>query len=93
MRVGTKVIGGGYGGGSFDVFEELPTNIRQEWRTPPLWGVADSAPYLHDGRAATLEEAIKLHTGQGAASAARFNGLNQAQQLQLVAFLKTLRAP
>src|SRR5262249_50924591 len=22
-----------------------------EWRTPPLWGVADSAPYLHDGRA------------------------------------------
>src|SRR5262245_59501110 len=32
-----------------------------EWRTPPLWGVADSAPYLHDGRAATLEEAITLH--------------------------------
>ena len=29
-----------------------------EWRTPPLWGVADSAPYLHDGRAATLEAAI-----------------------------------
>src|SRR4051812_40783523 len=20
-----------------------------EWKTPPLWGVADSAPYLHDG--------------------------------------------
>src|SRR5262249_46609471 len=20
-----------------------------EWRTPPLWGVADAAPYLHDG--------------------------------------------
>ena len=35
-----------------------------EWRTPPLWGVADSAPYLHDGRAATLAEAIKLHAGQ-----------------------------
>ena len=34
-----------------------------EWRTPPLWGVADSAPYLHDGRAATLEDAIKLHSG------------------------------
>jgi CxxC motif-containing protein (DUF1111 family) len=25
-----------------------------EWRTPPLWGVAESAPYLHDGRALTL---------------------------------------
>jgi len=21
----------------------------QEWRTPPLWGVRDSGPYLHDG--------------------------------------------
>ena len=24
--------------------------LRQEWRTPPLWGCRDSAPYLHDGR-------------------------------------------
>ena len=23
--------------------------LQREWRTPPLWGVADSAPYLHDG--------------------------------------------
>src|SRR5581483_986051 len=22
---------------------------RAEWKTPPLWGVADSAPYFHDG--------------------------------------------
>jgi len=29
-----------------------------------LWGVRDSAPYLHDGRAATIEEAILLHHGQ-----------------------------
>jgi CxxC motif-containing protein (DUF1111 family) len=64
-----------------------------EWRTPPLWGVADSAPYMHDGRAETLEDAIKLHTGQGAASATRFGKLNVAEQNQLVAFLKTLRAP
>jgi CxxC motif-containing protein (DUF1111 family) len=64
-----------------------------EWRTPPLWGVADSGPYMHDGRANSLEEAIRLHTGQGAASAARFNKLNVIEQGQLVAFLKTLRAP
>jgi len=33
----------------------LPDDVARpdEWRTPPLWGVADSAPYLHDGRAAT----------------------------------------
>jgi len=64
-----------------------------EWRTPPLWGVADSAPYLHDGRAATLEAAIKEHAGQGAASAARFNRLGPVDQACLVTFLKTLRAP
>jgi CxxC motif-containing protein (DUF1111 family) len=64
-----------------------------EWRTPPLWGVADSAPYLHDGRAATLEEAIKLHGGQGAKAAENFEQLSPNQQAQVVAFLQTLRAP
>jgi CxxC motif-containing protein (DUF1111 family) len=64
-----------------------------EWRTPPLWGVADSGPYLHDGRAATLEEAIRLHGGQAARAAAHFNALSQSEQGQVLAFLKTLRAP
>ena len=64
-----------------------------EWRTPPLWGVADSAPYLHDGRAATLQEAIALHSGQGGRAARRFAELKPAEQEQLIAFLKTLRAP
>jgi CxxC motif-containing protein (DUF1111 family) len=64
-----------------------------EWRTPPLWGCADSAPYLHDGRAANLEAAISLHGGQGAKSAARFAKLSPAEQKQVIAFLKTLRAP
>jgi Di-haem oxidoreductase, putative peroxidase len=64
-----------------------------EWRTPPLWGVADSAPYLHDGRAATLAEAIKLHAGQASSSANRFTGLSDVQQEELIAFLNTLRAP
>ena len=41
----------------------------REWRTPPLWGFRDSAPYLHDGRARNLEQAVALHHGQGAASA------------------------
>jgi CxxC motif-containing protein (DUF1111 family) len=62
-----------------------------EWRTPP--GVADSAPYLHDGRAATREEAIRLHGGQGRRAAQRFEQLPVTEQAQLVAFLKTLRGP
>jgi CxxC motif-containing protein (DUF1111 family) len=64
-----------------------------DWRTPPLWGVADSAPYLHDGRAATLESAIQMHGGQGLRAARNFAALQQNEQAQLVAFLKTLRAP
>jgi CxxC motif-containing protein (DUF1111 family) len=64
-----------------------------EWRTPPLWGVADSAPYLHDGRAATLEEAIQMHRGQGALAASRFTGLSPAQKGELLGFLRSLRAP
>ena len=64
-----------------------------EWRTAPLWGVADSAPYLHDGRAATLEEAIEHHGGEAIDVAARFRALPSDQRAALVTFLKTLRAP
>jgi CxxC motif-containing protein (DUF1111 family) len=64
-----------------------------EWRTPPLWGVADSGPYLHDGRAATLEEAIHLHGGEAVDVTARFKTLEPRERSQLLAFLKTLKAP
>jgi CxxC motif-containing protein (DUF1111 family) len=64
-----------------------------EWRTPPLWGVADSAPYLHDGRAPTLEKAIEMHGGQGKRAAGNFAALSKTEQDQVIAFLRTLRAP
>jgi CxxC motif-containing protein (DUF1111 family) len=64
-----------------------------EWRTPPLWGLADSAPYLHDGRAPTISEAILLHDGQGAAAARRFAQLSGQRKEQLGAFLLSLTAP
>ena len=64
-----------------------------EWRTPPLWGVADSAPYMHDGRAATLEAAIKMHSGQSQRAAAQFSQLPDTERAQLIEFLKTLKAP
>ena len=55
--------------------------------------MANSAPYLHDGRANTLEQAIQLHGGQAARAAQRFTGLPASEQAELIAFLKTLRAP
>jgi CxxC motif-containing protein (DUF1111 family) len=66
---------------------------RQEWRTPPLWGFRDSGPYLHDGRADTLEQAVALHGGQAAAVARNYFALSAPERMQLQAFLKTLVAP
>jgi CxxC motif-containing protein (DUF1111 family) len=66
---------------------------RGEWRTPPLWGFRDSGPYLHDGRAETLEQAVSGHGGQGAASAQRFFELTPKERLQVETFLKSLVAP
>jgi len=67
--------------------------LRQEWRTPPLWGVRDSGPYLHDGRADTLEQAIAFHGGQGSKSALKFFQLKPEERAQLISFLKSLTAP
>jgi CxxC motif-containing protein (DUF1111 family) len=97
-RMGEDLVGdGSYNDPPPDKPRDDPSPIQTpapgEWRTPPLWGVADSAPYLHDGRAATLEEAIKQHGGQGARAAGRFAALSKAEQAQLITFLKTLRAP
>jgi CxxC motif-containing protein (DUF1111 family) len=64
-----------------------------EWKTPPLWGVADSAPYFHDGASPTLEEAILRHQGDAKKSSANFVGLSPVEKQSLIGFLKTLRAP
>jgi len=63
-----------------------------EWRTPPLWGVADSAPYLHDGRAPTLHQAILQHHGDGRKVRDAYKSLGDNRKA-IIAFLKTLRAP
>jgi CxxC motif-containing protein (DUF1111 family) len=59
-------------------------------RTAPLWGMQASAPYLHDGRAATAEAAIRAHAGEAAVSKSRFEKLTPAQRQQLLDFLNSL---
>ena len=66
---------------------------RQEWRTPPLWGIRDSAPYLHDGRAETLAQAIAMHGGESARSTQKFFALTDAERFKVISFLKSLVAP
>jgi CxxC motif-containing protein (DUF1111 family) len=67
--------------------------LSDEWRTPPLWGYRDSGPYLHDGRAQTLEEAVALHGGQGEETARKFFKLKPRERLQVQTFLNSLAAP
>lgn len=70
-----------------------PTPVTQEWRTAPLWGLRDSAPYMHDGRAATVLEAIALHGGEASGTRDRFLNLSIDQRDAILAFLDTLVAP
>jgi hypothetical protein len=64
--------------------------------TRVLWGVGDSDPYLHDGRARSLREAIALHGVPGseaAPAAAKFAALGAADQQAVIDFLESLRLP
>lgn len=71
--------------------------LTSEWRTAPLWGLGlaegsqgGRAFYLHDGRATTLQQAIELHGGEGAASRAAFRALPPSEAARLIAFLRSL---
>jgi CxxC motif-containing protein (DUF1111 family) len=58
-----------------------------EWRTAPLWGLAQRQAWLHDGRARTVEEAILWHGGEAAAARQNFANAGEAQRQRLQAFL------
>ena len=66
---------------------------RVEWRTPPLWGFRDSGPYLHDGRAESLDEAVAMHGGEAEKTARRYFALPHRSRLQIETFLRSLTAP
>jgi hypothetical protein len=52
-----------------------------EFRTPPLCGVGRTGPpYLHDGRASTLTDAIRAHGGEAESAAKRFETLSASDQ-------------
>ncbi len=61
-----------------------------EIRTVPLWGLRFRSPFLHDGRASTLTEAILLHKVEAENSRGAFESLSEEQTWDLLAFLKSL---
>lgn len=82
-----------YYGGPRDVFATALPETTRQWRTPPLWGVGDSAPYLHDGRAGTLDEAILEHGGEATRSRKRYAALTIQARKKLLAYLESLGQP
>jgi CxxC motif-containing protein (DUF1111 family) len=62
-----------------------------DFRTPPLWGVgASGPPYLHDGRAHDLAEAIGQHDGEAHNTRLRWEKLSPADRDALIRFLESL---
>ncbi len=62
-----------------------------EWRTAPLWGLGTvGGPYLHDGRAATVLEAILWHSGEAEASVRKVLKFNSGERAALLEFLTAL---
>ncbi|MFT3773221.1 MAG: di-heme oxidoredictase family protein [Minicystis sp.] len=63
---------------------------RDVFLTRPLWGLAETAPYLHDGRAATIPEAILAHGGEAQKARDAFAALGPDDQADLHVFLLSL---
>lgn len=62
----------------------------REMRTVPLWGLRERPVWLHDGRATTIDAAIRGHAGEAQNSRDRYNALNATARQQLLDFLNTL---
>lgn len=58
--------------------------------TRPLWGLAETGPYLHDGRAVTLHDAVLLHGGEAAQTRDAYKALPPHRQRALEVFLLSL---
>ncbi|HEX3850319.1 MAG TPA: di-heme oxidoredictase family protein, partial [Polyangiaceae bacterium] len=67
-----------------------------EWRTPPLWGVGlykivnGHTGLLHDGRAASVLEAVLWHGGEADNVKTRFSALSTADRNALLAYVQSL---
>ncbi|MBL0323074.1 MAG: thiol oxidoreductase [Ignavibacteria bacterium] len=68
-----------------------------EWKTPALWGLGLSSRsqggeifLLHDGRARSIDEAIRMHGGEAERSRDLFKALQDSDRAALITFLESL---
>ncbi|MHC4931018.1 MAG: di-heme oxidoredictase family protein [Planctomycetota bacterium] len=59
------------------------------YRTAPLRGLRDTAPYFHDGRSETVDHAVRRHRGEAGGARQAYVTLAPAQRNALLAFLAT----
>lgn len=81
-------MGDGLAGGFPDGFATA-----REWRTAPLIDLASQngkRRYLHDGRAATLDEAIRWHGGEAQKAKELYMNLSAADRTKLIDYLGSL---
>ncbi len=73
-----------------EIVEErfVPTDV---FRTTPLWGCGNTAPYGHRGDLVTLIEVIEHHGGEANQSRAAFDQLSEQDQNSLIDFLNSLQ--
>ena len=72
-----------------DGIEQLPAK-GSEMRTAPLWGLRLRDRYLHDGRATSVDQAIRAHDGEAKVIRDRYNALPAASRQAVLEFLNTL---
>ena len=64
--------------------------LPSEFRTEPLMGLRFATAFLHDGRAATIRQAIELHAGEALGARNRFLRLSDFERAVLMRFLRSL---
>jgi CxxC motif-containing protein (DUF1111 family) len=67
-----------------------------EWRTAPLWGLRVAREFLrgqlflmHDGRATSVDEAVRLHGGEAAAARDAYLALPANQRAAVLDFVES----
>jgi CxxC motif-containing protein (DUF1111 family) len=67
-----------------------PQDTANKLRTPALWGLQIKSRFMHDLGSATLDDAIRRHSGEARGVIFRFKGLTPEEQKQIITFLHSL---
>jgi CxxC motif-containing protein (DUF1111 family) len=68
----------------------LGNALPSEFRTEPLMGIRFKTAYLHDNRATTIDQAIRLHGGEATQVVGRYLNLSPFARTALVRFVSHL---